>query len=275
MFFEVIALLPIKNSCYKINHVNANGSSPHSHNTTSEIIQCFEQSGSILINGKLYQMKRNGLYFIHGLDTHFVAPDDLNHYSHSILHIETPEMHKLFKSLKMEREYENVFTKNGGMFCELSDSDVIKTDSVFLRIDNILKDNKPLKYARLSAALIELLEIALDSVQQTPSPNDKLNDIFSLINDNIYNKLSLDEICSKTHISKYHLCRIFKENMGITITEYIKRKRISLACQFLRDTNLKITEIAEKCGFSDSSFFTKVFVSEHSITPTQYRAKYR
>ena len=268
-------MLPIKDSCYKINHVNANGSSPHSHNTTSEIIQCFEQSGNILINGTLYQMKRNGLYFIHGIDTHFVAPDDLNHYSHSILHIDTPEMHKLFKNLQMGNEYETVFIKNGGLFCELSDSDVIKVDSIFLRIDNIIKDNKPIKYARLSTALVELLEIGLNCAQQTPTPNDKLNDIFSLINDNIYTKLSLDEICEKTHVSKYHLCRVFKENMGVTITEYIKRKRISLACQLLRDTNLKITQIAEKCGFSDSSFFTKIFAKEQGIIPTQYRAKYR
>lgn len=268
-------MLPVKNSCYKINHVNANGSSPHSHNTTSEIIQCFEQSGSILINGILYQMKKNGLYFIHGMDTHFVAPDDLNRYSHSILHVDTPEMHKLFKNLHIENEFNKIFTEHGGLFCELSDSDVIKIDSLFLKIDNILKDNKPLKYARLSCALVELAEIGIESVQQTPTPNDKLNDIFSLINDNIYNKLSLDEICSKTHISKYHLCRIFKENMGVTITEYIKRKRISLACQLLRDTDWKITEIAEKCGFSDSSFFTKVFAREHSVTPTQYRTKYR
>lgn len=271
----MIILLPVISSCYKINHVNADGSSPHSHDTASEIIQCFEENGSILINGKLYKMKKNGLYFIHGCDTHFVAPDDLNRYNHSILHVDTPEMHKLFRNLEMEEAFNTIFLEQGGLFCELSDEDVINVDSFFLKIDKALKDNKPLKYARISVALIELAETGLKSAQQATKPNDKLNDIFSLINNNIYNKLSLDDICEKTHISKYHLCRIFKENIGITITEYIKRKRISLACQLLRDTDQKITEIAEKCGFSDSSFFTKVFTGENGITPTQYRSKYR
>jgi len=268
-------LLPVSSSNYKIDFVGTLGSAPHSHDLHSEIIQCFESNGSILINGELYKMKKNGLYFIHGPDTHFVAPDDLNHYNHSIILINTTELSNIFKTLKMEEEFNRIFLERGGMFCELSEEAVIKVDSIFLKIDNILKDNEDMKYARLTSALIELTEIGLKHSRLTFKPNDRLNDIFSLINDNVLNKLSLDEICEKAHISKYHLCRIFKENIGITITEYIKKRRLSLACQLLRNTDCKITEIAEKCGFCDSSFFTKVFSKEHGITPTEYRAKYR
>lgn len=268
-------MLPINTINYKINHVNARGTAPHSHNVTSEIIQCFENSGSILINGELYDMKKNGLYFIHGPDTHFVAPEDLNRYSHSILLVNTPELQRLFKNIEMETEFDTIFRSHGGLFCELSDSAVIEVDSIFLKIDNILKDQKGMKYARLSAELARLAEIGLEYTKHNVKSNDKLSDIFSLINDSAFNKISLEEICKKTHISKYHLCRIFKENMGITITEYVKKKRLSLACQLLMNTNDKITEIAEKCGFGDSSFFTKVFAREQGMTPTQYRAKYR
>lgn len=268
-------MLPVKESCYKINSVNSFGSSPHSHSVVSEIIQCFENIGSILINGELYKMKKNGLYFIHGLDTHFVAPEDLNRYNHSILLVDTPEVKKIFKNLQMEQEFNKIFLEKGGMFCELSDEAVIKVDSIFLKIDNIIKDSAPMKYARLTMALIELAETGLQYSQQNIKSNDKMSDIFSFINDNVFNKLSLDEICQRTHVSKYHLCRIFKGNIGITITEYIKKRRLSLACQLLMNTNIKITEIAQKCGFSDSSFFTKVFTKEYSVTPTEYRAKYR
>ena len=57
-------MLPITECSYKIGYVMPDGSIPHSHNVHSEIIQCFENSGSILINGELYDMKKNGLYFI-------------------------------------------------------------------------------------------------------------------------------------------------------------------------------------------------------------------
>ena len=260
-------------SGYKVNSVNSVGSSPHSHDVISEIIQCFENSGKILINGELYNMKKNGLYFIHGLDTHFVAPEDLNRYNHSIIHLNTPELKKLFYNLGMKEEFKRLFTSKGGTFCELSHEAVIETDKLFLQIDNILNDNRNIKYARLTAALVGLVDIGLKYAENFEKSNDKLTDIISFISDNALNKITIDEICEKTHISKYHLCRIFKENMGVTIGEFIKNRRLSVAKQLLRNSEYKISEISEKCGFSDSGFFAKVFLKEVGITPSAFRAE--
>jgi len=268
-------LIPITSCSYKIDSVSSEGSIPHSHNIHSEIIQCFENSGSILINGEYYKMKKNGLYFIHGLDTHFVAPDDLSRYNHSIMFLDTPEVKKLFYNLDMRNEFERIFTSKGGMFCELSEKAVIEADNLFLKIRDILNDEKEMKYARLSSALIELINIGLSFSEKSEKINDKFTDVFSFISDNALNKLTMDEICANTHISKYHLCRIFKENMGVTIWEFIRKRRLSVAKQMLIYTDYKITEVAEKCGFTDSSFFTKVFSKEFGITPTAYRMMYK
>ena len=256
---------------YKTNSVNSAGASPHSHNISSEIIQCFENNGKILINGVLYNMKKNGLYFIHGLDTHFVAPEDLNHYNHSIINLNTIELKKLFYILDMKEEFKKLFTSKGGTFCELSNEAVIETDKLFLEIENTLNDNREIKYARLASALIRLVDIGIKYTEKTNKTNDKLTDIISFISDNALNKITIDEICEKTYISKHHLCRIFKENMGVTIGEFIRKRRISVAKQLLRNNDYKITEIAQKCGFSDNGFFTKVFSKEVGITPSAFR----
>lgn len=261
----------VVSSGYKVNSVNSVGSSPHSHDVTSEIIQCFESNGKILINGELYNMKKNGLYFIHGLDTHFVAPEDLNRYNHSIIHLNTPELKKLFYNLGMKDEFKSLFTLRGGTFCELTNEAVIETDKLFLEIDNIVNDNRGIKYARLASALVGIVDIGVKFAEKTEKTNDKLTDIISFISDNALNKITIDEICEKTHISKYHLCRIFKENMGVTIGEFIKNRRLSVAKQLLRNSDLKIIEIANKCGFNDSGFFTKVFLKEMGITPSAFR----
>ena len=260
-------------SGYKIDSVNSAGASPHSHDVLSEIIQCFENNGKILINGELYNMRKNGLYFIHGLDTHFVAPEDLNHYNHSIIQLNTPELKKLFYSLGMKEEFNKLFTSRGGTFCELSNEAVIEADKLFLEIDNILNDNRGIKYARLASALVGLVDIGISYTEKTDKANDKLTDIISFISDNALNKITIDEICEKTYISKHHLCRIFKENMGVTIGEFIKKRRISVAKQLLRNSDYKITEIAQKCGFSDNGFFAKVFLKEVGITPSAFRAE--
>lgn len=105
--------------------------------------------------------------------------------------------------------------------------------------------------------------------------NSKFADIISFISDNALTRISIEDICEKTHISKYHLCRTFKENVGITIGEFIKSKRLSVAKQLLSSTELSITHIAYRCCFTDASFFSKTFTKEFGMTPTAFRSKYR
>lgn len=267
---------PIHECRYKINFVDEKGTIPHTHTVTSEIIQTFENTGNILINGELYRMQQNGLYFIHGLATHLTIPDDLTRYNHSIILLNTPETEKLCSDLFMTNEYKKIFTEQGGCFCPLSPENVIKADSIFLNIHNILNtSDDTLKYAQLASNFVELLNMGLKFSSTNNNTNSKFADIISFISDNALTRITIDDICKKTHVSKYHLCRTFKENVGITIGEFIKSKRLSVAKQLLSSTELSITQIAYRCRFTDASFFSKTFSKEFGITPTAFRQKYR
>ncbi len=266
--------LPIELCNYKINHVSHEGAAPHTHVLNSEIIQTFEDEGNILINGQLYKMKKNGLYFIHGPATHFVSPEDIAGYNHSIMLLNIPEVEKLCRNLDIMEEYKKVFTQNGGTFCSLSHEDVIKCDSLFLEAYNILSDTEGMKYARLTSVLVELIKLCTKQVH-TEGRQDKFSGILSYISDNTLEKITIDDICEKTHISKYHLCRVFKENIGVSIGTFIKTRRLSAAKQFLINSDMSITEIANKCCFSDSGFFSKTFSKEFGMSPTEFRKKYK
>lgn len=266
--------LPIESCRYKINFVVHDGASPHTQTFTSEIIQTFEDEGNILINGQMYKMQKNGLYFIHGLATHFVSPEDITRYNHSIMHLNIPEIEKLCRNLDMMAEYRKVFTEKGGTFCALSNEDVIKCDSIFLEVHNILSDGDGMKYARLSSVFVKLMKLCLEQ-GSTEGRQDKFSSILSYISDNALEKISIDDICEKTHISKYHLCRVFKENTGVSIGTFIKNRRLSSAKQYLVKTKMSITEIAYKCCFTDSGFFSKTFSKEFGMSPTEFRKKYK
>ena len=266
---------PIDICKYKIDYVDKLGCTPHTHTVTSEIIQTFDNNGTILINGELYNMKKNGLYFIHGLASHLVAPDDLNRYNHSIIILNTPEYEKLCSDLDLTHIYNQLFTEKGGTFCELSPENVLKTDKIFLDIYNTLDGNSTTKYADLAISITKLLKIGLSSAHKEKVPDSKISTIVSYISDNALNKISIDEICKNTHISKYHLCRTFKEHIGTTVGGFIKSRRLSIAKQLLSQTDLSITQIAYRCCFTDASFFSKTFLKEFGITPTAFRLKYR
>ncbi|MGN0107165.1 MAG: helix-turn-helix transcriptional regulator, partial [Hominilimicola sp.] len=100
----------------------------------------------------------------------------------------------------------------------------------------------------------------------------KLTPILSYITQN-YNSISgIEEVASRFYITKYHLCRLFKQHTGLTITHYITQIRLQHACELLTDTNKSVTAIAMECGFNSSMYFCKTFKKNIGMTPSEFRA---
>ena len=85
-------------------------------------------------------------------------------------------------------------------------------------------------------------------------------------------KLPLVELSSLCNISKYHFCRVFKKEMGVTVVQYITSYRISLAEAMLKSTKKTIDEIASSCGFDDVSYFYRAYKSIKGVSPKRTRA---
>ena len=73
------------------------------------------------------------------------------------------------------------------------------------------------------------------------------------------------------HISPGYLSRIFKKETGMSLSDYIIQRRITIAKQLLAKTNLPVTTIAQKIGLSYASYFTKLFKEKVNMTPQEYR----
>ena len=72
-------------------------------------------------------------------------------------------------------------------------------------------------------------------------------------------------------LSKYHFARAFKESFQTTPHQYVLKCRIEHASSLLRNTDFPISIIAEQCGFSSASRFSKVFSNLQGISPNRYR----
>lgn len=86
-------------------------------------------------------------------------------------------------------------------------------------------------------------------------------------------QLSLHRVAEHVHVSERHLCKIFKESTGMTITEFLARVRVENAKKLLCDRRLRITDIAERAGFNSISQFNRVFRRYTRTSPTAYRAE--
>ena len=72
-------------------------------------------------------------------------------------------------------------------------------------------------------------------------------------------------------MSKSYFCRIIKEELGCTFTEYVNRLRIERSKVLLRSSGISIAEVACAVGFDDQSYFTRIFKKQTGVAPGKYR----
>lgn len=98
------------------------------------------------------------------------------------------------------------------------------------------------------------------------------NDIIEYINKNFKNSnISLDTMATEMGMSYYHLSRLFNEHMGMSFVGYLTEVRLEYSKALLRNTSLKVEQIAEMSGFLESNSFIRVFKKYYAITPGRYR----
>ena len=81
-------------------------------------------------------------------------------------------------------------------------------------------------------------------------------------------------IAKKVCLSPPHLSRVYAGNSGISLIEYIVNYRIKKACELLRTTFLPINQVSMQVGYSNVSYFAKMFRAQKGISPSEYREKY-
>lgn len=85
-------------------------------------------------------------------------------------------------------------------------------------------------------------------------------------------ELSLRKVAKTASISANHLSEKFKQVTGIKFVDYVARTRFEKSCHLLRNTNLRVSEIAFAVGFQSLSQFNRVFKRLSGKSPSQYRA---
>lgn len=87
-----------------------------------------------------------------------------------------------------------------------------------------------------------------------------------------YNEpLQLSDICQNVNCSLSQISKLFKRDTGTTFHQYLKSVRIARSCHLLKTTEKSIDEISGLVGYSDPSYFYRVFREETGLTPQQYR----
>ena len=98
--------------------------------------------------------------------------------------------------------------------------------------------------------------------------------ITAFIKEHLSEKLTLDQAAEQVYLSKSYFCRIIKDELGCTFTEYVNRLRIERSKALLRSTGISIAEVACAVGFDDQSYFTRIFKRQTGIAPGKFREQH-
>ncbi len=95
--------------------------------------------------------------------------------------------------------------------------------------------------------------------------------VLTYVSSNLSGDLTLNTQASLLNVNPSYLSALFKKETGLTLTEYVKQKRIKHAVFLLTNTDLQIQVVAQCCGIADVNYFTKVFKKQLGKTPKEYR----
>ncbi len=101
-----------------------------------------------------------------------------------------------------------------------------------------------------------------------------IDKISRYIDENIDQTISVKSLAAQFNVSRTVLYELTRQDLGMGIGSFLRKKRMEKARQLLLSTDTAITAIANQVGFDDSSYFAKAFKQEFNMTPSEYRIEY-
>lgn len=129
---------------------------------------------------------------------------------------------------------------------------------------------------RASLELVETLLLAGLFAALDPMPRvERLLPALQMVESKMHTSVSRDDLASAVGLSPARLHTLFVQAMGISPAAYVQRQRVRSAQRLLLATDLPISEVGLRCGFSSAAYFSRAFLRTAKTTPTLYRHHHR
>ena len=261
------------------------------HHDFFEIYYLLGGSMDYIVEGNRFTMMPGDLLLISPLDLHRPDPHEQQNFERIVLWISMPYLALLTESFPGMMTTLLSRTAAGRQF-SLSHMDRACLEtllSAILEERSVTRpDSQAMCRALLTCLLIQLQRrlMALPDQQTAPAHASRtrrgatsplpspLFSVFEFIDANLCEDLSLNRLAERFFQDANTLSRRFKREVGITIGEYIRKKRLALARVKIAQ-GMSATQAGATSGFSDYSSFFRAFKSEYGVTPREFAARFK
>jgi len=223
-----------------------------------EVLLFLQGDSNYIIEGNTYKLNPYDLIIQRKHEMHRIYHNSITTYERIILWIE-PEFFSEFNCPELEQEF--LKQTNGSM--NKIDAEICVSSGLydaFMRLQKYSDNCKDVYTPVVSATIIEILYLINNAklFSNDGNPDTTLKSVISYINSHYTEAISLDKLAEQFYITKYHLCRIFKEGTGITVHNYITNKRL-MKVKELRTQGYSMTDAAMIAGFGNYSSFYRAY----------------
>ncbi len=236
----------------------------HAHDWL-EVYLLLQGKCTYLINNKIYNVESGDLIIIPEHTIHLAQYSDDNKRERILLSLPFNYISHHIRSDIYKLQY---VYRCGDKLDEIKD--------IFFEIYDNFRQNDKFSLLLMKANISRLFALLLRSNNKQeytlePNRDNLISSLLSYISNNYNTDLTLHKLADAFYISSAHLSRIFKAHTGFCFSEYLGLYRLERAKEYLLETSLPVKDIATKCGFPDSNYFTVKFKKEVGVTPKEFR----
>ncbi len=159
---------------------------------------------------------------------------------------------------------------------ENAQTDVLRVDSIGEALDIIYSANAEILIADMGDNRKNVQEIKNHPFYNASGDaRENLSYLCWYINTHCGDRLGLSDLSAMIGVTPNYLCRIFREEMGVTLSHYIEKIRLARAANELIMTDRFVQDISVAFGYRNDSYFCRVFKKNYGLTPADYREKMR
>ena len=266
----------IENKYFAVAHLYKDEKAMEMH-----IHDCYEVYFSIsggkqfLIDNQVYDIAPGDLFLINQYDSHYLSQIDKELHERIVIMIDPEYM----RSVSSEETNLDACFRNRSEHFSHKISLTQEQQGRFLYFINKLVTSNGYGHDLLERATFTELFVMINKIvadrenntepEKSSTYNEQVDSILSYLNNNLQYPVSIGDLSRHFYISESYICRIFKAATGTTINKYMTARRISIAKSLLAE-GIGVSEVCERCGFSDYSNFLKAFTKSVGISPKKY-----
>ncbi|WP_217560295.1 AraC family transcriptional regulator [Paenibacillus sp. GbtcB18] len=254
----------------------------HSH-AYYEIYYFHSGSCNYLIGGNIYMLQPGDLILMNGMTLHCPKVDTAVPYIRTTVHFE-PAALKPYLELPHAVNVLQPFQELKNCRLTLRGPDKEEAERILHEMSIHRKTDGLIAYNRLHLAFLDLLYFVREQCRRTlragrefSSEKEKhVQRIVSFLEERFADDLHLEHLQEHLNFSKFYLSKIFKEITGLTIFQFVYRRRINEAkTLFLHNPGHSVTDVCLQVGFKHLAHFSRLFKQQVGLTPEKYKKTVR